>query len=401
MKIEVVVKDLDKALKSVKPGLGNRHNTDIMIRDGVHFAYNAYMDALDLRTTNYTQTITTRLLATVTGDMSEGITVSYRDLSMVLKGIRQKYTLAYIEHDHAWPGKIGFTVDNHTYFLTAWPGKKYLPMPPMSQKVVRLAFNFEEWHKLAYVAKAADSSDSPRPHLGCVNLEWNNGKVRAVATDGTHLHYADIDAMTVISHVDDGHGRNFHIPATDILTITKLLPKDLGAMLITVDLSLDSLRYSVNYGGQYTGLLVNGRYPEWESCIPKTPNYEIAVNHEELAKAMSEIVKLTKAIKHYHYHYPVAVLQHTTDGMLAITAKIGDAEPMSWHVRMIDNGKFPTFAVNVDQVLDGMRGLNSEALLRMTFGDDVNYPVSFHPDNNDNSWFLTMPFLKRGWKFFG
>lgn len=397
MKIEVVVKDLDKALKSVKPGLGNRHNTDIMIRDGVHFAYKTYMDALDLRTTNYTQTITARLLATVTGDMPD-ITVSYKELSMVLKGIRQKYTLAYIEHDHAWPGKIRFTVDNHTYFLTAWPEKKYPPMPPMSQKVVRLALSLEEWNKLAYVARAADNSNSPRPDMDCINLDWNdNGKVRAVATDGFHLHYANIDAMTVISHVEDGHGRNFHIPATDILTITKLLPKDLGAMLITVDLPLDSLRYSVNYGGEYTGLLANGRYPEWESHIPKTPNYEIAVNHEELAKAMLEIVNLSKAVK----RNPFAVLRYTQNGTMEIKAKFGDVDPTSWYVRMTDSKEFPALAVEASQVLDGIRGLNSEALLRMTFGDDVNYPVSFHPDNNDNSWFLTMPIYKARWESWG
>jgi len=398
MKIEVVVKDLEKALKNVKYGLGDRR-LNSMIKDGVHLAYDDYTATLEIRTADYIHTASERMPATITGSMTEDgrtATVSYKELLSVLKSIKQKHAMAYFERANVTPGVMyKLTVDNHTWFLSSWHGRQYPPMPLMSDNVVKLALNLEEWRKLAYVAKAA-YFDSPRSAMDCISLTWDNGKVQAVATDGYRLHYADVGAVTVTNDIKDDHGRRWLIPAADILAITKLFPKGPGAMLIGITLPLDTLRYSVTYGGEYTGLLSNGYYPDWELAVSKTKTskYEIVINRSELLEVLTKIVKMSKIAK----QSPFAVLRHTSPDNLAVEARFGESDPSSWYVHMLGDEEFPAISINAAQVLEGINGLGCE-LLRVSFDDRDDRPVFFNPDpehGSDNSnWFLTMPVLKR------
>jgi len=132
-----------------------------------------------------------------------------------------------------------------------------------------------ELAKLVDQTAFAASSKEQRPILTAVNLEAASGKLIATATDSARLARKEVE-------VDDTITFSANIPARTLIEITKMFES-----FETVTLAVSDKKALFSFDSTLvSSRLINGDYPNTKNIIPKTFNYFLEVNSQELISAM-------------------------------------------------------------------------------------------------------------------
>lgn len=161
------------------------------------------------------------------------------------------------------------------------PGEDYPSVPGAEgEPIVIPAASLASLFK---ITKPSMSTDQTRPHLACVCLEFNKGKVRAVSTDGHRLAKVERD------HV--GTGGPWLIPSA-FLNHARL--PDEGE--VTLSAAKKDGPLSVAWGSPASGLrvvwttkLVDAAYPSYQQVIPDRYRMAVTVAREELVDSVRTV----------------------------------------------------------------------------------------------------------------
>jgi len=121
----------------------------------------------------------------------------------------------------------------------------------------------------------AASNKEQRPILTAVNLEAAGGKLIATATDSARLARKEITVDEVITF-------SSNVPARTLVEITKMFE---NAEKVSLSVSDKKILFSFD-STLVSSRLINGEYPNTRNIIPKTFNYFLEVNSQELISAM-------------------------------------------------------------------------------------------------------------------
>ena len=193
-----------------------------------------------------------------------------------------------------------------------------------------------------------------RYYLNGMYLEIKAGRLRFVATDGHRL------ALCTAPGELAGEDKSVIVPRKGILELARLLDGDGSVTLIV---GSNHIR-AVTDQFTFTSKLVDGKFPEYERVLPKSPDKAVSGDRSELKQAFTR----TAILSNEKYR---GVRLSLSDGALEITANNPEQEQAEESVPVDYAGEELEVGFNVSYLLDVM-GVLSGNTVRMSLSDSAS-----------------------------
>ena len=240
------------------------------------------------------------------------------------------------------------------------PGELSLEMPQASVKrlIERTAF--------------AMAQQDVRYYLNGMLLEIRSGRLRMVATDGHRLALC-----TAAESVDAGDAAVI-IPRKGVLELARLLE---GEESIRLVIGSNHVR-AVNTQYTFTSKLVDGKFPEYERVLPKSPDKSVVGDRLALKQAFTR----TAILSNEKYRGVRLKLSNDT---LEITANNPEQEQAEEMVSVDYQGAELEVGFNVSYLLDVLSVLNGSQV-RLSLADSASSALLEEAEAGD-SLYVVMP----------
>ena len=193
-----------------------------------------------------------------------------------------------------------------------------------------------------------------RYYLNGMYLEIKAGRLRFVATDGHRL------ALCTAPGELAAEDKSVIVPRKGILELARLLDGDGSVTLIV---GSNHIR-AVTDQFTFTSKLVDGKFPEYERVLPKSPDKAVSGDRSELKQAFTR----TAILSNEKYR---GVRLSLSDGALEITANNPEQEQAEESVPVDYAGEVLEVGFNVSYLLDVM-GVLSGNTVRMSLSDSAS-----------------------------
>lgn len=211
-----------------------------------------------------------------------------------------------------------------------------------------------------------------RYYLNGMLLELKSGRLRMVATDGHRL------ALCTAPDAVDAGDAAVIVPRKGILELARLLEGDEKVRLV---IGTNHVR-AANRQFTFTSKLVDGKFPEYERVLPKSPDKSVSGNRLELKQAFTRTAILSNE------KYRGVRLKLSTDS-LEITANNPEQEQAEEVVTVDYQGPDLEVGFNVSYLLDVMSVLDGERV-RFSMADSASSALVEEADGGD-SVYVVMP----------
>lgn len=128
----------------------------------------------------------------------------------------------------------------------------------------------------------AASQKEQRPILTAVNLEVNEKKLTAIATDSARMAKKEVEIKEDVRFVAN-------VPAKVLTEIARLVDDEKE---VVVSVSDKKILFSFN-GTLINSRLLSGEYPSTKNIIPRSYNFFLEANADELLRAMERVALLS------------------------------------------------------------------------------------------------------------
>ena len=193
-----------------------------------------------------------------------------------------------------------------------------------------------------------------RYYLNGMYVELASGRLRFVATDGHRL--ALCTGPDLVAAADTA----VIVPRKGILELARLLDGDGSVSLV---MGSNHVR-AVTEQFTFTSKLVDGKFPDYERVLPKSPDKSVSGNRLELKQAFTR----TAILSNEKYR---GVRLSLTPGALEITANNPEQEQAEESLAVDYSGDALEVGFNVSYLLDVLGVLSGESI-RMSLSDSAN-----------------------------
>lgn len=211
-----------------------------------------------------------------------------------------------------------------------------------------------------------------RYYLNGMYLEVKSGRLRMVATDGHRLALCTADDSV------DAPDASLIIPRKGVLELARLLE---GDDPITLVIGANHVR-AANKQFTFTSKLVDGKFPDYERVLPKSPDKSVIGDRLELRQAFTR----TAILSNEKYR---GVRLSLKSGILEITANNPEQEQAEEVVNVEYEGNDLEVGFNVSYLLDVMSVLDSEKV-RFSLSDSASSALLEEAEAGD-SMYVVMP----------
>lgn len=211
-----------------------------------------------------------------------------------------------------------------------------------------------------------------RYYLNGMLLEIKSGRLRMVATDGHRLALC-----TAAEPVDAGDSAVI-IPRKGVLELSRLLDGDEAVRLV---IGSNHVRASTSQY-TFTSKLVDGKFPEYERVLPKSPDKSVIGNRLELKQAFTRTAILSNE------KYRGVRLKLSADA-LEITANNPEQEQAEEVVSVEYQGGELEVGFNVSYLLDVLSVLDGSQV-RLSLADAASSALLEEAESGD-SLYVVMP----------
>ena len=211
-----------------------------------------------------------------------------------------------------------------------------------------------------------------RYYLNGMLLELKSGRLRMVATDGHRL------ALCTAPDPVDAGDATVIVPRKGVLELARLLEGDENVRLV---IGSNHVR-AANRQFTFTSKLVDGKFPEYERVLPKSPDKSVIGNRLELKQAFTRTAILSNE------KYRGVRLKLSSDS-LEITANNPEQEQAEEVVTVEYQGTELEVGFNVSYLLDVLSVLNGDRV-RLSLADSASSALVEEADGGD-SVYVVMP----------
>lgn len=229
--------------------------------------------------------------------------------------------------------------------------------------------------------------DDNRYGINGIHLEWHEGLLRLVATDGHRLSYAGA-AVTFRSHTSTPLGARELLPRKALAQMTGLLAKVPAALEVELHLNGSSAELRIERS-VYRFRLIDGEFPDYRRVIPIGQSYSIEMELGRVAAMIKRINAMRIASGK-----PVALSFKTQDDVLEATGhddnnnSVEDRVPL----RLLKKAPTsdPTLKIGFNaKYLGECLSLFSESAIMFHLSDPIS-PLVLR-DQNDERCMVVMP----------
>jgi len=211
-----------------------------------------------------------------------------------------------------------------------------------------------------------------RYYLNGMLLEIRSGRLRMVATDGHRL------ALCTAPEAVDAGDAAVIIPRKGVLELSRLLEGDANVRLV---IGSNHVRAS-NEQYTFTSKLVDGKFPEYERVLPKSPDKSVVGDRLELKQAFTRTAILSNE------KYRGVRLKLSSDA-LEITANNPEQEQAEEVVSVEYQGDNLEVGFNVSYLLDVLSVLDGKKV-RLSLADSASSALLEEAEAGD-SLYVVMP----------
>ena len=229
-------------------------------------------DALRLTTTD----MEVELSASVGGTFgaSGDITIPARKMFDICKALPDTAELSLVVDGE----RVNLSSGRSRFSLLSLPAQEF-PLVEAADTDVKLAVPQNVFKSLLERTAFAMAKQDVRYYLNGVLLEAQQGRLRAVATDGHRLALCDVD-VTVPTEVT----KQLIIPRKGVQELLRLVGDSDSEMEIVM--SKNQIRITLdNY--VFTSKLIDGKYPDYNRVIPEPAENMVLAQREPLKQSLS------------------------------------------------------------------------------------------------------------------
>lgn len=184
-----------------------------------------------------------------------------------------------------------------------------------------------------------------RYYLNGLMLEFGEGQLRAVATDGHRLALNECEAQ-----VSAGEMQQIIVPRKGIVELQRLLEDSDGD--VTLEVGTNHLRVKVR-DVSMTSKLIDGRFPDYERVLPAQSDKQVIVDRNLLRDALTR----TSILSNEKYR---GVRFNIEDGVLRAQAHNPEQEEAEEEIEVTYDGAGIEIGFNAGYVLDALNAVVTE-----------------------------------------
>ena len=215
-----------------------------------------------------------------------------------------------------------------------------------------------------------------RYYLNGMLFEIQNGRIKAVATDGHRLALCEVDADVTVSDV-----QQVIIPRKGVMELNRLLSED-DEVSVRIVLSANHLR-AVTDNFTFTSKLVDGKFPDYQQVIPKEGTKELIAEREPLKQVLSRAAILSNE----KYRGIRFVLQ---DDLLQVFANNPEQEEAEESLTVHYKGEFLEVGFNVSYLLDVL-SVTSSTNVKIMLSDANSSALITEVAGSEDAEYVVMP----------
>ncbi|MDX1625416.1 MAG: DNA polymerase III subunit beta [Wenzhouxiangellaceae bacterium] len=185
-----------------------------------------------------------------------------------------------------------------------------------------------------------------RHYLNGLLLEFRDGQLRAVATDGHRLALAEMDADL------EGDGRSLILPRKGVMELSRILSGEDEPVSIALGNNFLRVR---RRGVTLTSKLIDGRFPDYEAVIPMSQDKAMTLQRQDFIRALQRAAILSN--EKYR-----GVRLETQDGSVRIVAHNPQQEEATEQVEVEHNYDSLVVGFNVNYLLDALGAIDGEGV---------------------------------------
>lgn len=303
------------------------------------------------------------------GDENVSTTVAARKLLDILRSLPDGMDVA-LRLDGK---KLAIQAGKSRFSLQTLPAEEFplvqepsdwLANVTVSQKMLK--------HLLAMVHYAMAQQDL-RYYLNGVLLVIDSGVLRAVATDGHRLAYAEVQTEST------GGKQEVIMPRKTVLELLRLLNDTDDA--VSIDLASNQARFRFSEVDLITKL-VEGKFPDYQRVIPKGHTKHFVVDRDVLLRSLQRASILTTD----KFRGVRCVLE---SGSLTVVATNADQEEAHDEIEVDYSGDSVDIGFNVNYLQDVLNNLKIDSI-KVTLQDSNSSALFTKPDSDDFKY-VVMP----------
>ena len=277
------------------------------------------------------------------------ITVPARKLVDICKSLPDGVDINFSVED----GRVTVKAGRSRFTLSTLPAAEF-PTVDAGEGEVDLELSQSLVRQMIERTGFAMGQQDVRYYLNGMYLEIKAGRLRFVATDGHRL------ALCTAPGELAAEDKSVIVPRKGILELARLLDGDGSVTLIV---GSNHIR-AVTDQFKFTSKLVDGKFPEYERVLPKSPDKAVSGDRSELKQAFTR----TAILSNEKYR---GVRLSLSDGALEITANNPEQEQAEESVPVDYAGEVLEVGFNVSYLLDVM-GVLSGNTVRMSLSDSAS-----------------------------
>lgn len=263
-------------------------------------------------------------------------------------------------------GKSRFT-------LSTLPAREY-PLIDMSDVLAEFTTAQSTLKALLEKTAFAMAQQDVRYYLNGLLLELDQGKIRAVATDGHRLALCDAE-----SDIKLNQPTQIIIPRKGVLELTRLLKDD----DTEVQIKISSNHIRITHDDlQFTSKLIDGKFPDYDRVIPEQGNSPVLADREALRQSLTRASILSN-----EKYRGVRILLEK--GKLKAIAHNPEQEEAEEEIEVDYDGAEMEIGFNVSYLLDAL-GIIKTDKARITI-NDPNSSCLILAEDSENTKYVVMP----------
>ncbi len=255
--------------------------------------------------------------------------------------------------------------DNRSHFkLNSIKAEEY-PDIDLSSQGVSIELDKDSFQTLVNQTAFAASTKEQRPILTAVNLQADSNRLVATATDSARLARKEID-------LSESYAFTANIPAKVLMEVSKLIESE-NAEQVTLSVSENKALFAFATT-VISSRLISGDYPNTKNIVPKSFNFFLEANAQELISAMERVSLLLSEKEN------VVKLTMTRDGVEVSTksSQVGSAvEKISIYQY---DGERLEVSFNSTYVIDAIKACGSEDVTLAFLGEMKPFVVKNNQD---------------------
>ena len=232
------------------------------------------------------------------------------------------------------------------FALATMPAAEF-PNVEGGEALVEFTIAQRELRHLIEQTQFAMAQQDVRYYLNGLLLEFRDGVLRGVATDGHRLSRCDVSAELAAGEINQ-----VIVPRKGVLELYRLLEESDDAVSVAISsnhirVSLDELRF--------TSKLVDGRFPDYERVIPRGGQNILQVDRQMLRQSLGR----TAILSNEKYR---GVRLEMENGRLGLQAQNPEQERAEEDVEVEYQGDHLEIGFNVSYLLDPLAALESDSV---------------------------------------